>query len=79
MENDFNFEVGDRIVVIKYGHLAYIKDVAFDALPEVVGKVGVISQIHEIEGKPKYAVDGIDDKYAWYEKDQLAHYKLTIN
>jgi len=84
---DTKFKIGDRVMVIKYGHLGHISSFqsgsivssAYDTIPSIVGKVGTISQATKAKGVDKYAIDGIEAKYAWYDNEQLVEFKLTIN
>lgn len=42
-----------------------------DLNPELVGKEGIISEASISQGEWSYAVDGIPEKCAWYDEDQL--------
>ncbi len=42
-----------------------------DTTPEIVGKEGIIVKSERTQGIPSYAVDGIPEKYAWYDENQL--------
>jgi len=43
----------------------------YDSLPEIVGKEGVISKTTITQERPYYAIEGISEKHAWYNEDQL--------
>lgn len=78
MNNTINptYKVGDKVRVINYGGLVdqimgngEIKKV--DLASEIVGKEGVIVQIINQQGVPKYKIEGIPMKTAWYDEEQL--------
>lgn len=48
---------------------------AYDTMPEIIGKVGMITAISMAQGEPSYQVSGIPQKLAWYNEDQLKLYK----
>ena len=78
------FKIGDRVMIVKYGHPAYVqnenmKKVMFDTAPNLVGKVGTIDQTKEVKGEYVYALEGIKEKYAWYDAEQLEKFEITIN
>ena len=49
------------------GHAdAYITDMS----PELLGQIGVIAKVSNVQGKDQYAING-PNKYAWYFDSQL--------
>jgi hypothetical protein len=69
-------KVGDKVRVINYGSLLWENDkygnlTTFDMSPELIGKEGVVSKVTKTQGVTEYAVDGIPEKHAWYDRDQL--------
>jgi len=46
-----------------------------DISSEIVGKRGVVSNIENTQGVPKYSMSGIKEKSSWYREDQM----LLIN
>ncbi len=80
------FEIGDKVEVIRYGHLIRTSkssrielpviheeenSVWRDMLSDIVGRVGVIKKVTETQGESKYSIDGIYGKTAWYDEEQL--------
>ena len=76
------FNKRDAVEVVNYGHWIMVpKDVSLDypvieeangkkivdMLPEIVGKIGAIREFRD----GKYALDGIPEKVAWYDEEQL--------
>lgn len=43
----------------------------FDMSPEIVGKKGVVSKVTVTQGVPKYTIEGIKGKHAWYTENQM--------
>lgn len=78
-ENVAIFKKGDKVRVVKYGHSEYVNNVMFDAAPAIVGKTGTVDDIRNLHGQFQYAVDGIDEKYAWYTEEQLVLFIITVN
>ena len=69
-------KVGDRVRVINYGALLWENDkygnlITFDMNPELIGKEGVVSKVTKTQGVTEYAVDGIPQRHAWYDRGQL--------
>ena len=64
--------VGDKVRVVNYGSLIWdctgSNPTTTDISEGAIGKEGVVVKISE---SGKYAVDGIPEKYAWYNDDQL--------
>ncbi len=46
-----------------------------DMRPELVGQIGTIRTISITQGITSYSLNGIEDKVAWYNADQLEHVK----
>lgn len=42
-----------------------------DICPQIVGKIGIIDKVQVTQGIPMYAINGIKEKYAWYNEDQI--------
>ena len=42
-----------------------------DMQSEIVGKYGVVDKVTETQGITKYSLDGIPQKSAWYNEEQL--------
>ncbi len=36
----------------------------------LVGQEGIVAQVTNTQGRPKYCIDGLD-KYAWYDEEQM--------
>ena len=85
MRKKAKFGIGDKVRIVGYGscmmmHKESLKDnpsswpvvaikgnIAYiDTMPQLVGKVGLISKV---DGG--YAIEGIREKHAWYNADQL--------
>lgn len=64
-------KVGDKVKVIRYGHIYWSsingKLVPTDMSPHLIGKIGVIDKI----SGNHYSVEGIKEKHAWYDYQQL--------
>jgi hypothetical protein len=86
MNNKAKFNVGDKVEVIKYGHLYWSREEEqskpiaidektgikiYDMAPELVGQKGIICEVSLTQGKYHYAINGIIDKHAWYDEKQL--------
>jgi hypothetical protein len=87
MQSKFN--IGDKVRVIKYGHLSFmakslhvsqpiIKNMSdgyylVDSAPELVGRVGIVSVVgHHLQNDGyEYTLNGIPQKHAWYNEEQL--------
>lgn len=87
------YKVGDRVKIIKYGHLFWLNksvtDISeetpvffedddflwFDMSPELVGKIGYVSEVTITQEISQYALDGIKSKSAWYDEGQLRKLK----
>ena len=80
------FEIGDKVRIIKYGHMIFVhKDddkyktilgltegfKCVDAMPELIGKEGIITEIGETFYMNTYAIEGITSKSKWYDDGQL--------
>jgi acyl-[acyl carrier protein]--UDP-N-acetylglucosamine O-acyltransferase len=82
-KKESQFNVGDKVHIVKYGHYTHAKkegkSVVFDYAPSLVGKVGVIDVVKEEKGEYVYAINEIEEKYAWYNSDQLSKFTTTIN
>lgn len=63
------FNVGDKVRIINYGHMAVWQGKDFDMTPEIIGKEGIICIANG--GYQGYAINGIPEKHAWYNEDQL--------
>lgn len=46
----------------------------YDRCPEVVGQVGAVREVSNVQGKWSYALFGVKGKTAWYDEAQLRHY-----
>ena len=75
--SDSKFKIGDKVRIIGYGHLFWSYDKPsdkiptwYDMSPELVGQIGIIANITNTQGIPKYALKG-PNKYAWYDEKQL--------
>lgn len=53
--------------VIHESEMTYTKD----SNAGIVGKTGTIREVTTSQGRPQYAIDGIPEKSAWYNQDQL--------
>jgi hypothetical protein len=79
-----DFKIGDGVEIINYGHwimvhedsgmklnFPVIKEIEhgkiLDTNPGLVGRTGKIVKI----SGGKYAISGIPEKHAWYDKEQL--------
>lgn len=52
----------------------YVEDDAMrwlDMSPHLVGQEGIIQKVTITQGQPQYAIDGIPQKHAWYDEQQL--------
>lgn len=47
----------------------------YDQIPSIVGKTGTIKHVTDTQGIPKYSIDGIHGKSAWYDEQQLEIYE----
>ena len=80
------FKVGDTVQVINYGSSIWISKelpVSFpllkrgnkvnwyDIQPQLVGKRGVVRNVSVIQGVPRYSINSIPGKTAWYTEGQL--------
>jgi hypothetical protein len=72
------FKVGDKVKVVKYGHIIHHYKsetgnwAAEDISPDIVGKEGVVREVSNSQpGWVTYALDGIPEKTAWYNQNQL--------
>lgn len=79
-ERKTKFKVGDKVEIIKYGHLVWVQERGVagekDLLPELIGKQGIIIKANAIDyssfkGRDQYSIDGIPAKIAWYDNEQL--------
>ena len=50
-----------------------------DASSHLIGKVGVISEVTETQGKHQYAIEGVPEKTAWYSNEQLELVQSNTN
>jgi hypothetical protein len=76
------FKLGDRVRVVNYGaklltSINLSKEnfgeklkspQIIDPMPYLIGKAGIIEQVSSTGG---YAIEGIPEKYAWYDEQQL--------
>lgn len=75
------FNIGDKVEVVNYGSMAYVIACSgvdgywYDYMPWLIGKTGVVYSVKECQGCWIYGVDGIPEKCAWYDEEQL---KLII-
>lgn len=86
MENNTaKFKIGDHVHVVNYGSKIWMfkgqpqpkhkmpiisenEEIAwYDMLPEIVGKKGTVREVYH----GQYALDGIPEKTAWYNDNQL--------
>ena len=72
------FKTGDRVRIIKYGSLAIVpnesnKSTLTDLDPGLVNKEGIIDKcsFDPTYCRYQYTINGIPEKYGWYEEDQL--------
>ncbi len=42
-----------------------------DMSPGLVGQEGLVDKVTITQGIPQYAIDGIKDKHAWYNEEQM--------
>lgn len=42
-----------------------------DMIPDIVGKTGLVSHVKTTQGVPRYIIDGIKGKSAWYDESQM--------
>lgn len=47
------------------------EDKYLDMTSSIVGKEGVITKISMTQGMPQYSIEGIPEKVAWYDEQQL--------
>lgn len=73
------FKKGDKVRVVKYGHSEYVNNIMFDAAPALIGRTGTVADTKDIHGQFLYALDGIEEKYAWYTEEQLVLFVITVN
>ena len=81
------YKVGEKVEIVKYGHLiwqtqkaegsmlpVYYEDenmVWYDVSPQMVGQQGVVIKAEITQGKTKYSIGGLTGKSAWYNEEQL--------
>ena len=69
--------IGSTVEVVKYGHVIWRREegedklTPYDMLPDIVGMRGIVRKVINQQGRKKFAVDGIHDKSAWYDQQQL--------
>ena len=51
----------------------------FDAAPALIGRTGTVADTRDLHGQFLYALDGIEEKYAWYTEEQLVLFVITVN
>lgn len=54
------------IFMSKSGNGAY-----YDDRPEIIGKIGIVSEVRECQEYWHYAIEGIPEKHSWYDEEQL--------
>jgi hypothetical protein len=81
------YKIGDKVKVVNWGALYWANVdqletgfpvirrsatvIWYDMLPEIVGKIGTIKEVSMTLVQPKYSLDGIPGKVAWYDEAQL--------
>lgn len=62
--------IGEKVEIVNYGSICKIMGEFKDISPELIGKKGIITEVHITQNIPMYAIAGIK-KYAWYYEDQI--------
>jgi hypothetical protein len=69
------FKIGDMVKVVNYRsvfwHCKDGKTFEMDSCPDLIGKVGIVVKATETQNINQYAIEGIPEKYAWYNEEQL--------
>ena len=69
------FKIGDMVMVINYGSIFWKfdggKTFEMDSCPNLIGKVGIIVEATKTQNINQYSIEGIPEKYAWYNEEQL--------
>lgn len=78
------FKIGDEVEIVNYGHNIWSSDgnghfEILDIAKGVIGQKGVIVKVLDTQGIPKYAIDGIIGKHAWFDEQQLKYINLLNN
>ena len=75
---DALYKVGDKIKIIKNGHLSWRNDLIdrkkmrqVDIMPRLVGQEGIVTKIDLLHFRPFYVLSGINGKDRWYTEDQM--------
>lgn len=80
------FGIGDKIKIVNYGSLCWmskelgkqtsfpkikgVKD-CYDSRPDLIGEIGLVSEVTLTQNQFQYAIVGVSGKSAWYSEDQM--------
>ncbi len=69
------YKTGDKVRIVNYGHRIFSnmngKFEIIDISAELVGMEGIIKEGKVTQDRPSYVLDGIPNKCAWYDEEQL--------
>jgi hypothetical protein len=80
------FGIGDKVRVVNYGSIMIVHPNMQEYVPKsakplgcwrydtdsgLVGKEGIVCEVSTPQDRPQYAIEGIPQKHAWYDEEQL--------